>query len=235
MRRALLIFVWVAWLASLRAAQASAQATAQSSSQAAPATRSAAGAQTVDGVAVRIEDDILTESEVRELSEFQQLVDGQAKSRDEIIRELSDQWIVRGEADAARYPQPSADDVQNAYAALAKQFASPEDFEKRCTSVGLSEAAVRRLLAQQVYLSRFLDYRFRPAAQVDDKQIETYYNDEFVPQLKVRGQTVPALDDVDETIREVLVQRAIDDRAKQWLDETRVRLRIDVISDGERQ
>ena len=62
----------------------------------------------------------------------------------------------------------------------SKQFASPEEFKKRCAAAGLTEAAVRRMLEQQLYLSRFLDYRFRPAAQVDAKQIETYYNDEFV-------------------------------------------------------
>ena len=33
-------------------------------------------------------------------------------------------------------------------------------------------------------------------------------------------------------IREVLVQRAITDRANQWIDETRASLKIDVIADG---
>jgi hypothetical protein len=238
MRRTLFIFVWMAWLTSLGAAPMGGQASGQASSgtsAAPPPVPPAPDVRAVDGVAVRIEDDILTESEVLELSEFQQLVDGEAKSRGEIIRELSDQWIVRSEAEAARYPQPSTDDVQNAYAALAKQFGSPEELMKRCTNVGLSEVAVRRLLAQQIYLSRFLDYRFRPAAQVDDKQIEKYYSDEFAPELRARSQAVPPLDDVDDTIREVLVQRAIDDRAKQWLDETRMRLKIDVVSEGERQ
>jgi hypothetical protein len=97
---------------------------------------------------------------------------------------------------------------------------------------GLSEAAVRRLLGEQLYLSRFLDYRFRATAQVDQKQIETYYKEEFAPQLKARGQAVPSLDTVADTIREVLVQRAITDRANQWIDETRAGLKIDVIADG---
>jgi hypothetical protein len=88
------------------------------------------------------------------------------------------------------------------------------------------------MLGQQLYLSRFLDYRFRPSAQVDQKQIETYYQEEFGPQLKGGGQPVPPLDAVADTIREVLVQRAITDRANQWIDETRAGLKIDVIADG---
>ena len=185
-------------------------------------------------MAARIEDDILTESEVRELGAFQQLVDGSEKPRTERISELADQWIVRGEIENAKYPPPSAADTDRAYAQLAAQFSSPEDFTKRCAAAGLTEAAVRRMLTQQLYLSRFLDFRFRPAAQIDAKQIETYYDNEFVPQLKARNQTVPPLDDVDDTIREVLIQRAISERATQWLDDTRSRLKIDVVSDGAR-
>lgn len=195
-----------------------------------PRSAGAGHGQTVDGIAARIEDDILTESELQELANFQMLVDGHSKSRDELIRELADQWIVRGEAVATKYPEPSVEDVDNAYAQLEKQFATPEEFKKRCAAVGLSDAAVRRMLAQQLYLSRFLDFRFRPAAQVDEQQIAAYYKDDFAPQLKKRGQPVPALEDVEDTIREVLIQRAIDARATTWLDETRERLQIDVMS-----
>jgi len=191
-----------------------------------------ANAQPVDGVAARIEDDILTESEVRELGAFQELVEGRRKSRDELIRELAEQWIVRGEIETAKYPAPSAEDVERAYSRLAAQFGSPEEFAKRCGAVGLSEAAVRRMLRQQLYLSRFLDFRFRPAAQIDAKQVEAYYNDEFTPQLKAKNQTVPPLEDVEDTIREVLVLRAINERATQWLDDTRSRLRIDIVTHG---
>ena len=224
MRLALFIFGCVVWLGSAlptRAAQ-----------QDPPPSSAGADARTVDGVVARIEDDILTESEVRELGAFQELVDGAAKPREELIRELADQWIVRGEIETAKYPPPSAADVDRAYAQLQTQFGSPEEFAKRCAAVGLSEAAVRRMLLQQLYLSRFLDFRFRPAAQIDSKQIEAYYNDQFVPQLKAKNQEVPQLDAVEDTIREVLVQRAINDRATQWLDDTRSRLKIDVVTHG---
>jgi hypothetical protein len=190
------------------------------------------GPQTVDRIAARIEDDIIMESDVRELAGFQELVDGRSKSRGELIRELAGEWIVRGEADGAKYPGPTNDDIENAYTRLAGQFASPEEFQKRLAAARLSEAAVRRMLGQQLYLSRFLDYRFRPSAQVDQKEIETYYHEEFAPQLKGRGQAVPPLDAVADTIREVLVQQAITDRANQWIDETRASLKIDVIADG---
>jgi hypothetical protein len=231
MRRGMVIFLLTAALLAFRAAPVHAQST--SPSQLTPPT-AGGPAQTIDGVAARIEDDILTASELRELAAFQQLVDGHAKTRSELIRELADQWIVRGEANAAKFPRPSPADVDRAYSELLKQFQSPEEFQARCAAAGLTEAGVRRMLEEQLYLSRFIDFRFRPAAQISDEEVEKYYNEEFAPELKARGEPVPALDDVSDTIREVLIQRAISERATKWLDATREHLKIDVVTQGDR-
>ena len=189
----------------------------------------------IDGVAARIEDDVITESEIRELGAFQQLVDGKPQTRAEVIRELADQWLVRSEAVTARYAPPTTADIDRAYDQFEKQFGSIEEFQQKCAAAGLSRAAVRRMLAQQLYLSRFLDYRFRPAAQVTDQQVEDYYNTEFAPQLKARNQDVPPLDDVDETIREILILRAIQQRADKWLADTRDRVKLDIVTKADAQ
>jgi hypothetical protein len=226
MRRTITIFAFTILLGGAGGTPAGAQSS--NSKTGAPLALTNEG-QPIDGVAARIEDSILTESELRELAGFQKLVDGSSKSRDELIGELADQWIVRGEAAAANYPQPSKADVDRAYQALVAQFPSPEEFNKRRDAASINDAAVRRLLAEQLYVSRFLDYRFRPAAQVDANDIENYYESEFVPQLKARNEGVPPLENVQNAIREVLIQRAIDARAKQWLDDTRPQLKIDVM------
>ncbi|HKQ86651.1 MAG TPA: hypothetical protein VJS43_07775 [Candidatus Acidoferrales bacterium] len=187
------------------------------------------GARTIDAIAVRIDTGVITESEVRELADFQTLVDGSAKPRDEVIRELTDQWVVQGEADTAHFAHPSDQDVDKAYADLVKQFPSQAAFDQRCAQVGLSQDAVRRQLVQQLYLSSFLDFRFRPAAEVSDADVQKYYDEQFAPQLKAKGEAVPPLNEVQDRIREVLVQRDITDRANQWLDDTRARLEIDVL------
>ncbi|HYL46440.1 MAG TPA: hypothetical protein VEU52_05400 [Candidatus Limnocylindrales bacterium] len=230
MRRLLLQFALAGILAAAAAPVALAQT--QSFSDLPPAPVASGGAQTIDGIAARIEDDVLTESEVRELGAFQQVVEGKAKSRDERIRELADQWIVRGDAKTAKFAHPSEADIDHAYAKLLEQFPSEADFKARCAAAGLTHSALRRILGDQLYLSRFLDYRFRPAIQIDEKQVGAYYEDEFASVLRKRGQPVPPLDDVDEEIREVLIQRAISDRAAKWLDDARERLKIDVVALG---
>lgn len=186
----------------------------------------------VDGIAARIEDDIITESEVRELSGFQELVEGQAAPRKKALDELIDQWIIRTEANAALFPHPSDAEVDHELDRLQQQFASPEAFHARLRELGLDEAAVRRLLRQQLFLTRFLDYRFRPTEQVDRKQIEDYYHQELAPQLATRGQPLPSLENVEDQIREVLTQRAISDRATRWLEDSKSRLKIDIQPGG---
>ncbi len=183
--------------------------------------------QVVDRIVARIEDDIITLSEVRELGRYQQLVEGRAGSDDRLLAELIDQWIVNSEATAARFPRPIEAEVNRELDGLEKQFPSPEAYRARLRELGLS-AAVRRIVERQLYLVRYLDYKFRPAAQVDAEAIEKYYREQLTPQLTAAGQTVPPLESVEDEIRELLTDRQIGERTSRWLDETRSRLKIEL-------
>ena len=68
----------------------------------------ASAQQVVDRIVVRIEDDILTLSDLRELAAYQQLTTGRADPDDRLTQELIEQWIVNTEATAAHFP-PSPD------------------------------------------------------------------------------------------------------------------------------
>lgn len=185
---------------------------------------------TVDGIAARIEGDIVTESQLNELAGFQKLVEGKAGNRADLLRELTDQWIVNAEAQTARFGRPKADDLTQAFSDLEKRFASPEAFQKAIVDAGLTETAVRRQLELQIFLSRFLDYKFRPAAQVSESEIQDYYNGEFTKLAQARGEKVPPLDDMHADIRRLLTEKIINQRAEKWLDETRPRLRVEVFA-----
>lgn len=187
----------------------------------------AAAQQVVDRIVARVEDDILCLSELRELGQFQQLAGGQSESDAKLLDRLVDQWIVRTEADGAHFPPPSDADVDRHIEHLRQQFASPQAFESRMREVGLSAAQLRRLVAQQLYLTRYLDYKFRPAVQIDPAEIEKYYRETLLPQLAARGEAPPALDAVEERIREVLVERGINALADRWLEESRAHLHIE--------
>jgi hypothetical protein len=86
---------------------------------------------------------------------------------------------------------------------------------------------VRSVIDSQLYLSNYLDSRFRPVVQIDPKEIQAFYENALVPRAKARGQEPPTLDAARETIQEVLVQQGITAQAEQWIKESRDRLHVD--------
>jgi len=183
--------------------------------------------QVVDRIAARVENDVILLSEVRELSRYQKLVDGKPESDAQVLDRLVDQWIVRTEAAAARFAQPSAQEIDRSVDRLKKSFASETEFDTRKRESGLSDAEVREMVEAQLYLSNYLDSRFRPAVQIDPKQIEDFYQTAVVPRAKARGQDPPTLDAARDTIQEALIQNGINQQAEQWLKESRLRLHVE--------
>jgi hypothetical protein len=101
-------------------------------------------------------------------------------------------------------------------------------FEQRLGEVALSSEALRRMVTRQIYLARYLDYKFRSSIQVDDAAIANYYRDHLVPELQAKGQQAPPLMDVTDQIREVLIEEGVNDRTAAWFDETKPRMKIEL-------
>jgi hypothetical protein len=215
----------------------------------------------VDRIVARIEGDIILLSQVRELGAFQQLIEGRAESDEGLLAELIEQWMVQTEATESHFPQPARPEVDRALARLVAQFPSPEEYAARLRELALSAAQVRELLARQIYVERYLDYKFRPLVQIQSTDIESYYQKELLPELAKKNQLnsgglqvepaphsgglpfgtqgkqvepapAPRLADVEGEIRELLTQRGITGLATKWLDETKSRLKIEMTAPG---
>jgi hypothetical protein len=185
----------------------------------------------VDRIAARIENDIILLSDVRTLSHYQQFLDGKSETDSQILERLIDQWIVRTEANASRFPQPSDAEIERGVERVRKSFNLAEEYEARKKQSGLSDAQVREMAAAQLYLSNYLDSRFRPGVQVDPKTIDDFYQKSVVTRAKARGEEPPPLDAARELIQEALVQRGINDQADQWLIESKARMHIEKLLD----
>lgn len=187
--------------------------------------------EVVDRIVARVDTDIILLSDVRTLAKYQSLLDEKSESDAQILDRLIDQWIVRNEAKAALFPQPSDADVQRSLERLQRSFSSPEAFEERKKQAGLSDEELLRLLRSQLYLSNYLDSRFRSATHVEEQEIEEFYKTRLVPRAESRGQTPPTLDAARPFIQEALVQKAINDQADRWLKESRGRLKVENLLD----
>ena len=167
----------------------------------------------VDRIIARIDDDVLLQSDLRELGEFQQLQGTKVEPEGTRMDELIDQWVIAHEGEAAQFSQPSDADVNVSLEQLKKNLGGDDVFQKRLKETGLSVASVRRILARMLFYSRYLDYKFRTAAQIDSAAEEKYYNTEFSEQMKGRGEKPPPLDSVRPQIHELPVQEDISKRA----------------------
>ncbi len=216
MRRACIVLGFVLGLTALTAARLPAQ-------------------EVIDRIAARVDNDIILLSDVRVLERYQQLVDGKSESDAQVLDRLVDQWIVRNEADTAQFPHPSDDDVTRGVERVQKSFTSTEEYEARKKQIGLTDANVKNMVASQLYLSNYLDSRFRPSVKVEPKDVEDFYDKAVIPRAQARGQAPPSLDAARDYIREALVQRSINDQAERWLNESRGRIHVEKLLEASAQ
>jgi hypothetical protein len=109
---------------------------------------------------------------------------------------------------------------------VVKSFDSAEEYEARKRQAGLNDSTVRKLTVAQLYLSSYLDSRFRPSVRIDEKAIVDFYQNAVVPRAKARGQEAPTLQASRDIIREALVQSDINEQADRWLKESRTHLHV---------
>jgi hypothetical protein len=197
----------------------------------APARIPAQGQEVVDRIVARVENEVILLSDIRALSRYQQFLDGKSETDAQILDRLIDQWIVRTEADVSHSPRPSEADIDRGLSRVRDSFGSDQEYEARRKQAGLSEQGVRAMVVSQLYLSNYLDSRFRPAVQINPKQIEDFYQTAVVPRAKARGQEPPALDAARDSIQEALIQNGINQQADQWLKESRLRLHVEKFLD----
>lgn len=190
-----------------------------------------AAQEVVDRIVARVENDVILLSDVRALGRYQQFLDGQAETDAQILDRLIDQWIVRTEAEVSHTPRPSEADIERGLTRVRNSFGSEQEYEARRKQAGLSDQDVRAMVASQLYLSNYLDSRFRPAVQIDLKEIEDFYQTAVVPRAKARGQEPPSLDAARDSIQEALIQNGINQQADQWLKESRLRLHVEKFLD----
>ena len=195
------------------------------------AAGSLAAQEIVDRIVARVENDIILWSDIRALSRYQQFVDGKSETDAQILDRLIDQWMVRTEADVSHFPHPSDADIERSLSRLQSSFTSAEQYETRKKQSALSDSEVRGIVSSQLYLSDYLDSRFRPAVRIDPKEIEDFYQTAVVPRAKAHGQEPPTLDAARDYIQEALVQRGINEQAEKWLKESRTRLHIEKLFD----
>jgi peptidyl-prolyl cis-trans isomerase SurA len=105
---------------------------------------------------------------------------------------------------------------------IRKRFKNANAFNAALTSLGMTEAQVLARLETEQHISMMIDERTRPAAAVEPQEILQYYRKNLLPQLaKSTTEKLPPLAQVQDRIREILVQQKINQLLASWLAELR--------------
>jgi hypothetical protein len=106
-------------------------------------------------------------------------------------------------------------------AALHKAFAHPEDFQRALKDLGMTETEALARIAQQELMLRLIDQRLRPEASPSDNEVADYYHSAFLPEFQKKngGAKAPPLSEVEGQVREVLIQKRINELLDRWIEE----------------
>lgn len=194
----------------------------------------ARSAELIDGIVAKVNGHIILLSEWEDAVRFESFTSLKSADaftpadRKAVLNRLIDQELLREQIHQSDSVQPSSDVVENRLAEIRRQYPESGDGAKWAALLhqyGLSEPTLRQRIEIQIELMRLVDLRLRPNIKIDEKMIESYYNDQFRP---VSKQTADGgLAAVSPQIQEVLVQQKMNEMLTAWLQNLRAGSQIE--------
>lgn len=194
-----------------------------------------APAETLDRVVASVGNLAITSSDVEAEYRFELFLKGaspapllDAATFERICDRLIEQKLLAQEAEADGVD--GAELLEGAKQALGevhRQYSGEEAYQTALRALGSTEEQVLNGLQDQVLTLQLIDQRLRPAAWVERPEIEDYYAKTFLKDFTQRNPgPAPSVDDVEEQIREILVQQKIDKLLAAWLAELKTGRRV---------
>jgi hypothetical protein len=148
------------------------------------------------------------------------------------LRLLIDQRLILQEAEKLPTIVPTQKEVGDARDELARNFASPLDFQQRLQRVGLTSEKLDEIIEQRLKMEKYLDFRFRNFVVISPKEIADYYRDVYVPRFKSRspGRIVPSLEQSRDEVEKTLMEAKIESDTDAFLDTARERAEVVILN-----
>jgi len=189
---------------------------------------SAMAGQIVDRVVAKVNDHVILQSDWEQEVAFEALANGRdpdsftSAERNAALDRLIDQELLR---EQVRPSQPAAADevaarvaeVRNDVRKLHPDCATDEGWHAQLQRYGLTQGALEKRLSDQIQLMKLVEDRLRPSIQIDQHAVETYYNDQLLPEMKRAGNRATPLTEVFGRIKDLLAERKMNELLSGWL------------------
>jgi len=149
--------------------------------------------------------------------------------RMQALQRLIDRQLLQAQMGDETFLQPPEDDIDKYVAKLRAQVPNGGDdriWQKALASHGLTPDMLRDHLRTEVRVMNFVEVRLRPHVRVQPEEVEAYYKNQLLPDLQKAGGAMVALDEAEPRIRELLVQRHMDELLDAWLHNLRQQAEI---------
>jgi len=182
----------------------------------------------VDGIVATVGRTVITDSMVRRsirTSAFLAKVPlaETAAVWEENRNRLIEQALVKDEIRISRYTVAQPDEIKAAIEQIKLQSGGAAGFPAKLREYRITEADLAENVAWQITFSRFISYRFRPAVQVTEEALRTFY-----AYWKPAGEK-PAFDAARDLIESEYIAEESSRYLDRWLKEVRQQTRIETL------
>ena len=151
--------------------------------------------------------------------------------RRRILDDLVEQRLRFHEIDRYGFEQVPVDLIEKNVADIRARFPNDEAFRKTLRDLGLTQQALRQLVARQLMVLTHVEEQLGPRVFVSLDDITQYYRTTFTQEMQRQKAPVPPLDDVREQIRTVLKEQRLNQELDKWTEELRRKADIHIYFD----
>jgi hypothetical protein len=199
--------------------------------------RPVAAGEVIDRIVATVNGQIILQSDWDDALRYEALLsartvsDFNTEERRAVLDRLIDQELLGEQMKSALFKHATEEEAAAEVAQtrqLYPQAASDDGWKSVLARFGLNEKVLLSHVQQQIDLMRLVDAHLRPTVQIDSKNIEAYYREKFIPQLKQSGAGDVSLDQVSSQIRELLTQEKVSELMVSWLHSLRSESKVSV-------
>lgn len=197
---------------------------------------SAYAADVIDRVVATVNGHVILQSDWDDAVRFEAFVDGRPldqitdQDRGRSLDRLIDQELLREQAQGAEAPAPRPEEVQQRIQDIQQQHAATEPgaWQSELHRYALNQPQLEAYIAHDLAVLHQVEARLRPAVQINAQNIESYYRNTFLPQLRKTGALEVPLAQVASKIREILTQQKVNELFTSWLQSLRAESKISI-------
>ena len=184
----------------------------------------------VDRIVATVNGHIILQSDWEDEIRYEAFINGRTLSsltpatRKASLDRLIDQELLREQIRGVDSPNADFEEVRKRVLEIRQQYPgkeSEQEWHSLLEQYGLTQGGLESRIRTEIDLTRLVDARLRPTVTVDTKSIESYYNQELLPQLHQTGATDVSLAEVTPKIKEVLTQERMSQLLTAWLKDLR--------------